>query len=69
MREREPQCEPPGDAVDVEGWTLAWGNSTAWKAHWRKERIRRHVERPLAERLRAALSLVLPRSSRDRTRP
>jgi hypothetical protein len=63
-----PRSEPPaGKAVKAGELELAWGNAADWKAHWREEALRRHLERPIAERLRAALELVLPRTTDERT--
>jgi hypothetical protein len=36
------------------------------KAKWRDQALRRHLERPIEERLRAALALVLRRTDRER---
>jgi hypothetical protein len=47
--------------VDVGEITLAWGDRTRWKAELRDESLRRHLALPVAERLRLAFSLVLPR--------
>jgi hypothetical protein len=53
--------------VQVDGLTLLWGNTVEWKAELRDEALRKHLARPIAERLQAALELVLP-SERDRRR-
>lgn len=47
--------------VDVGDVTLVWGDAARGKAALRSESLEQHLERPLAERLRVALSLVLPR--------
>jgi hypothetical protein len=47
--------------VDIGGITLAWGDRSRWKAQLRDESLQRHLALPVAERLRVALSLVLPR--------
>jgi hypothetical protein len=52
-------------SIDAGEVRLAWGDPASWKARWRDESLRRHLERPLGERLRSALSLVLPRSNGD----
>ncbi len=39
--------------------TLLWGNPAEWKAELRDESLQRHLARPIAERLQAALDLVL----------
>ena len=53
--------------IEVDGITLLWGNPTEWKAELREESLRRHLARPPAERLLAALSMV--RRRRDDERP
>ncbi len=53
--------------VQVDGVTLLWGNTVEWKAELRDESLRQHLARPIAERLQAALELVLP-SQRDERR-
>jgi hypothetical protein len=50
----------PEQRVDVAGTTLVWGNASRWKASLREESERRHLDLPIAERLRRALSLVQP---------
>lgn len=35
------------------------------KAKWRDEALRAHLARPIEERLRAALALIIPRSRRE----
>jgi hypothetical protein len=54
--------EPASQSIEAGGVRLAWGNPATWKARWRDESLRRHLNRPLAERLRSALALVLRRS-------
>ena len=58
--------EPASRSIDTDGVRLAWGNPASWKARWRDESLRRHLNRPLGERLRSALSLVLRRSDGER---
>jgi hypothetical protein len=59
--------KPPDDdglrRVDVDGVTLVWGDRTRAKAMLRAESLRRHLELPIADRLRAALALVQRRTS------
>lgn len=50
---------PASESIDAGEVRLAWGNPASWKARWRDESLRRHLDRPLGERLRSALSLVL----------
>jgi hypothetical protein len=50
--------------VDVGDVTLTWGDATRWKARLRDESTQRHVDLPIGERLRAALSMVIPRRDR-----
>jgi hypothetical protein len=47
--------------IEVDGVTLAWGDATRWKARLREESLRRHLARPIGERLAAALALLVPR--------
>lgn len=47
--------------MEVGGVTLLWGDRTRWKARLRDESLRRHLERPIGERLAAAAALVRPR--------
>jgi hypothetical protein len=54
--------ESPGEQVEAGNVRLAWGTPAGWKARWRDESLRRHLDRTLGERLRCALSLVLRRS-------
>jgi len=49
------------ERIEVGDVTLVWGDRAGWKAHLRDESLRRHLALPIAERLRVALSLVLPR--------
>ena len=49
--------------IDADGVTLMWGDPAASKAELRAESVRAHVARPIAERLLAALAMVLPRES------
>ena len=51
--------------VDIGDVTLVWGNASEAKAALRDESLRRHLERPIGERLRIALSMVLPRRDRE----
>jgi hypothetical protein len=51
-------------SVEAGDVRLAWGNAASWKARWRDESLQRHLTRPLGERLRSALRLVLRRSDR-----
>ncbi len=51
--------------VDVGEVTLAWGNAVEWKARFREEALQRHLARPVAERLRVAISMLRPASSDD----
>jgi predicted pyridoxine 5'-phosphate oxidase superfamily flavin-nucleotide-binding protein len=64
-RKRSPAGESASRLVDVGEVRLAWGNPASWKARWRDESLQRHLSRPLGERLRSALSLVLRRSDRE----
>lgn len=59
MDRREPR------RIEVDGVTLMWGVPAECKAVLRDESVRRHLERPLPERLLAALSMVR-RASDDR---
>jgi len=52
--------EPADRSIDADGVRLAWGNPASWKARWRDESLRRRLNRPLGQRLRSALALVLP---------
>ena len=52
--------EPADRSIDTDGARLAWGNPASWKARWRDESLRRRLNRPLGQRLRSALALVLP---------
>jgi hypothetical protein len=61
MYARGVKSGPPERRIDVGNVTLVWGDRSRWKAELRDESLRRHLARPIAERLRAALSLVLPR--------
>jgi hypothetical protein len=65
MRRKEPGAGEDR-RVDVGGVTLVWGERSRWKATFRDESLKRHLERPVAERLRAAFSLVLPRRPDER---
>jgi hypothetical protein len=58
---KEPRLAP-GRRVDAGGVTLAWGDPTEWKAALRDESQQRHRAKPIGERLRAALALVVPRA-------
>ena len=58
-------AEPAGKLVNAGEIDLAWGRAAEWKAYLRDESLRRHLDRPLGDRLRSALSLVL---ADDRTR-
>jgi hypothetical protein len=60
--------EPASKSIDAGEVRLAWGDPASWKARWRDESLRRHLERPLAARLRSALSLVLRRSNGEQRR-
>lgn len=53
--------------VEVAGMTLLWGDRTRGKAILREESLEAHLARPLEERLRIALQMVLP--SRERRQP
>jgi hypothetical protein len=57
----ERSGEPTSRSIDAGEVRLAWGDPASWKARWREESLRRHLDRPLGERLRFALSLVLRR--------
>lgn len=50
--------------IDVQGMTLAWGDAARWKARLREESLRAWDEKPLAERLLIALSMVRRRGDR-----
>ena len=63
---RRQTDEPASKSIDAGEVKLAWGNPASWKARWRDESLQRHLNRPLGERLRSALSLVLRRSDRER---
>jgi hypothetical protein len=63
--EGERGDEPTSRSIEAGGVRLAWGNPASWKARWRDESLRRHLKRPVGERLRAALSLVVGRSDRE----
>jgi hypothetical protein len=52
--------------VDIEGITLMWGPRAVCKAQLRDESRREFAGRPIADRLAAALRLVIPRSERRR---
>ena len=54
--------ERQGTSLNAGDAKLAWGEPASWKALWRAESLRQHLERPIGERLRHALSLVLRRS-------
>jgi hypothetical protein len=54
--------ETQGESLDAGGVRLAWGDPTRWKAQWREESLRQHLNLPVGERLRRALSLLLKRS-------
>lgn len=54
-------AQPKLRRVDVGDVTLVWGDASRGKAELRSESVRKHLELPIAERLRIALSLVLPR--------
>ena len=45
--------------LDIGEVTLVWGDPTTAKAELREESRLRHLERPIGERLAAALELVL----------
>ncbi|MGH2726409.1 MAG: hypothetical protein ACRDKS_05475 [Actinomycetota bacterium] len=60
-REQRSSEGSPDRSIEAGEARLAWGNPAMWKSRWREESLRRYRERPLAERLRAALSLVLRR--------
>jgi hypothetical protein len=47
--------------VDVGETTVVWGNASRWKATLRDEAQRHYLALPLSERVRRALSMVLPR--------
>jgi hypothetical protein len=55
---------PEGQRIDVGDVTLVWGDRARWKAALREESRARHMQKPIGERLRAALELV-----RRRERP
>lgn len=58
----DPEELDEGDRrIDVGDVTLVWGAGSRWKARLREESRERHLERPVGERLRAALELVMPR--------
>ncbi len=40
---------------------LGWGNPTVLKARWRQDSLREHLERPVAERLLKAFSMLQKR--------
>ncbi|HUH03593.1 MAG TPA: hypothetical protein VML75_16465 [Kofleriaceae bacterium] len=44
--------------IDIDGVTLVWGDAATWKARLRAESLRRHLDKPVAERLLLALDLV-----------
>ena len=56
---------PTSRSIDADGVRLAWGDAASWKARWRAESLQRHLNRPLGDRLRSALSLVLRRSDHE----
>ncbi len=56
--------ETEGDSLDIGDVRLAWGNPTRWKARWREESLQKHLDLPVGERLRRALSLLIRRSDR-----
>jgi hypothetical protein len=60
-----PMSTQPRRRMEVEGKTLLWGDATQWKAELREESVRRHLARPIAERLQAALALVMSNTGRD----
>jgi hypothetical protein len=66
MVDRAAEAAPPAStSVEANGVTFAWGTPALWKARWRDESLRRHLELSMRERLRSALGLVLRRSNRD----
>ncbi len=54
--------EASGASQDAGDVRLAWGSAVHWKARWRDESLAVHLERPIGERLRLALSMVLKRT-------
>jgi hypothetical protein len=65
-RTAPPSPSPPdGDTLTAGDVQLAWGMASQWKAHWRFQSAHRHGERPIGERLRAALELVHRQSDRE----
>lgn len=60
---RDVKSGRPERRIDVGDVTLLWGDRSRWKAQLRDESLRRHLSQPINERLRIALSLVLPRRS------
>jgi len=53
--------------LELEGITLMWGNPSECKAELREESLRRHLARPMSERLLGALAMIRPstRNGRD----
>jgi hypothetical protein len=68
MRQPHASDEPKGigEVVEVGSVKVAWGDAAQWKAQWRGESARRHLELPLDERLRSALALVIQRTDSGR---
>ena len=52
--------------IDVGDVTLIWGDAATAKSALREESLQRHLARPIGERLRLALAMVLPRQDRER---
>ena len=46
------------EPLQAGAFTLLWGDRSALKARLREESLKRHLSLPLAERLKAALSLL-----------
>ena len=60
--------DPINRRIDVGEVTLAWGDQGLWKERLREERLQAFSEKPLSERLRAALGMVRRRSDRGTPR-
>jgi hypothetical protein len=55
--------------VEAGGFTLVWGNASAWKRDLRDESLHGHLAAPISERFLRALALLVPaRRSDDRRR-
>ncbi len=55
--------------VDIGDVTLMWGNPAECKAELRAESLKKHLAKPIAERLLVALSLVRRRPTHGRSNP